>query len=95
LVNAIIEDGTDMLANKCNMDKVNISRRFKNATKISPINYIQQIRIEAVKRALERGAKNINEIMYSVGYIDAKAFRTIFKKISGLSPTEYKSKFSH
>jgi transcriptional regulator GlxA family with amidase domain len=85
----------DFLADKCNMDRVNFSRRFKKATKLPPIDYIQQIKIEAAKRALEKGTKNINEIMYSVGYIDAKAFRTIFKKISGLSPTEYKAKFSH
>ncbi|MBB5637696.1 transcriptional regulator GlxA family with amidase domain [Pedobacter cryoconitis] len=85
----------DFLAAKCNMDRVNFSRRFKKATQLPPVDYIQQIKIEAAKRALETGSKNINEIMYSVGYIDAKAFRTIFKKITGLSPTEYKAKFSH
>jgi len=85
----------DFLAAKCNMDRVNFSRRFKKATQISPVDYIQQIKIEAAKRALETGSKNINEIMYSVGYVDAKAFRTIFKKVAGLSPTEYKAKFSY
>lgn len=85
----------DFLAAKCNMDRVNFSRRFKKATRIPPIDYIQQIKIEAAKRALETGSKNINEIMYSVGYNDAKAFRTIFKKVAGLSPTEYKAKFRH
>jgi transcriptional regulator GlxA family with amidase domain len=85
----------DFLAAKCNMDRVNFSRRFKKATQIPPIDYIQQIKIEAAKRALETGVKNINQIMYSVGYVDAKAFRTIFKKVTGLSPTEYKAKFGH
>ncbi|MET4141811.1 helix-turn-helix domain-containing protein [Pedobacter sp. UYP1] len=85
----------DFLAAKCNMDRVNFSRRFKKATQLPPVDYIQQVKIEAAKRALETGSQNINEIMYSVGYIDAKAFRTIFKKVTGLSPTEYKSKFSH
>jgi len=85
----------DLLAAKCHMDRVNFSRRFKRATQISPIDYIQQIKIEAAKRQLETGRKNINEVMYSVGYIDIKAFRTIFKKVAGLSPTDYKAKFSH
>lgn len=85
----------DILAAKCHMDRVNFSRRFKKATHISPVNYIQQIKIEAAKRELETGRKNINEVMYSVGYIDIKAFRTIFKKVAGLSPTDYKAKFSH
>lgn len=85
----------DILAEKCHMDRVNFSRRFKKATQLPPIDYIQQVKIEAAKRALETGRKNINEIMYSVGYIDIKAFRTIFKKVTGLSPTEYKAKFSH
>ena len=85
----------DFLADKCNMDRVNFSRRFKRATKLPPVDYIQQVKIEAAKRTLESGGKNINEIMYSVGYIDAKAFRTIFKKVTGLSPTEYKAKFTH
>lgn len=85
----------DILAAKCNMDRVSFSRRFKKATRLSPIDYIQQIKIEAAKRELETGRKNINEVMYSVGYIDIKAFRTIFKKVAGLTPTDYKAKFSH
>jgi len=85
----------DLLAAKCNMDRVNFSRRFKKATQMPPIDYIQQVKVEAAKRELEAGRKNINEVMYSVGYIDIKAFRTIFKKVAGLSPTEYKARFSH
>lgn len=84
----------DILAAKCHMDRVNFSRRFKKATRIPPIDYIQQVKIEAAKRALENGAKNVNQVMYSVGYVDIKAFRSVFKKVVGLSPTEYKAKFS-
>jgi len=85
----------DILAAKCHMNRINFSRRFKKATKLPPIDYIQRIKIEAAKRELETGRKNINEIMYSVGYIDLKAFRAIFKKITGLSPTNYRAKFNH
>jgi YesN/AraC family two-component response regulator len=51
--------------------------------------------MEAAKRSLEAGRKNVNEIMYAVGYTDIKAFRTIFKKVAGLTPLAYRSKFSH
>ena len=85
----------DFLADRCAMNRVNFSRRFKRATRMSPIDYIQRVKIEAAKRSLEAGRKNVNEVMFSVGYVDIKAFRTIFKKVTGLSPLEYRSKFSN
>jgi transcriptional regulator GlxA family with amidase domain len=85
----------DFLADKCAMHRINFSRRFRRATAISPVDYIQRVKIEAAKRSLEAGRKNINEVMYAVGYTDVKAFRTIFKKITGITPIEYRGKFSH
>jgi transcriptional regulator GlxA family with amidase domain len=84
----------DFLADRCAMNRINFSRRFKRATKISPVDYIQRVKIEAAKRSLEAGRKNVNEVMYAVGYTDVKAFRLIFKKVAGLTPLEYRSKFS-
>jgi transcriptional regulator GlxA family with amidase domain len=83
----------ELLAEKCDMNRVVFSRRFKKATQTSPIEYIQRVKIEAAKRNLEGGRKNINEVMYSVGYTDVKAFRSIFKKIAGITPQKYKTKF--
>ena len=84
----------ELLAHRCAMNRINFTRRFKRATKVSPMDYIQRIRIEAAKRSLETGRKNINEVMYDVGYVDVKAFRLTFKKVAGLTPMEYRSKFS-
>jgi transcriptional regulator GlxA family with amidase domain len=84
----------DFLAERCAMNRINFSRRFKRATKISPVDYIQRVKMEAAKRSLEAGHSNISEVMYAVGYMDVKAFRTVFKKVSGLTPLEYKDKFS-
>ncbi len=84
----------ESLADLCAMNRINFMRRFKRATKISPVDYIQRIKIEAAKRNLEAGRKNVNEVMYAVGYTDVKAFRTIFKKIAGITPLEYRGKFS-
>jgi transcriptional regulator GlxA family with amidase domain len=83
----------ELLAEQCSMNRVAFSRRFKKATQTSPIEYIQRVKIEAAKRNLEAGRKNINEVMYSVGYTDVKAFRGIFKKIAGITPQEYRTKF--
>ena len=69
-------------------------RRFKKATNNTPVEYIQRVKIEAAKKHLESSRKNVNEVMYDVGYSDTKAFRTIFKKITGLSPIEYRNKYN-
>ena len=66
-------------------------RRFKKATNNTPIEYIQRVKIEAAKKQFEISTKNVSEVMYEVGYLDAKAFRIIFKKITGLSPVAYRN----
>lgn len=84
----------ESLSSKFSISKRSLVRRFKKATNNPPIEYIQRIRIEAAKRKLEKNGKSVNEIMYEVGYTDVKAFRTIFRKITGISPIEYRNKFN-
>jgi transcriptional regulator GlxA family with amidase domain len=72
----------------------NFDRRFIKATGNSPLEYIQRVKVESAKRSLEQSRKTINEIMFDVGYSDVKAFREVFKKITGLTPTDYKEKYS-
>lgn len=69
-------------------------RRFKKATNNTPVEYIQRVKIEAAKKQFESSGKNVNEVMYDVGYSDAKAFRSVFKKITGLSPTDYRNRYN-
>lgn len=69
-------------------------RRFKQATNNTPIEYIQRVRIEAAKKYFEGSRKSVTEVMFEVGYSDTKAFRDIFKKITGLTPIEYRNKFA-
>ena len=72
----------------------NFERRFKKATAKTVAEYIQRVKIEAAKKSMETNRKNINEVMYEVGYSDTKAFRTVFKKITGLSPVAYRNKYN-
>jgi transcriptional regulator GlxA family with amidase domain len=84
----------DELASMFAISRRNLERRFKKVTYNSVVEYIQRVRIEAAKMSLERNRDNVNEAMYKVGYNDTKAFRTTFKKITGLSPLEYRNKYN-
>lgn len=84
----------EKLARKYAISRRNFVRRFKKATQNTPLEYIQRVKIEAAKKSLESTQRNVNEIMYQVGYADQKAFRTVFKKYVGLSPIAYKGKYN-
>lgn len=82
------------LANNLGVGRRNFDRRFMKATFNTPVEYLQRVKIEAAKKALETSRKTINEVMFEVGYSDLKAFREVFKKITGLSPLEYRNKYN-
>jgi transcriptional regulator GlxA family with amidase domain len=82
------------LASKLAISRRNFDRRFIKATGNTPVEYLQRVKVEAAKRSLEKGRKNINEVMDEVGYVDDKAFRDVFKKVTGLSPLSYKEKYN-
>ncbi len=72
----------------------NIVRRFKQATGIPPIEYLQNVRIESAKKLLEQTNKSINEIVFHTGYNDPKSFRKVFIKVVGMPPMKYRAKFT-
>jgi transcriptional regulator GlxA family with amidase domain len=84
----------DQLADMLALGKRSLERRFKKATSNTVIEYIQRVKIEAAKKSFETSRKNINEVMFDVGYTDTKAFRSTFRKITGLSPVEYRNKYN-
>jgi transcriptional regulator GlxA family with amidase domain len=84
----------DQLAAMFAIGRRSFERRFKKATNNTIAEYIQRVKVEAAKRRFENSRKNINEVMYDVGYTDTKAFRSIFKKITGLTPIEYRNKYN-
>jgi transcriptional regulator GlxA family with amidase domain len=84
----------DKLSHQFALGRRSFERRFKKATGNTVMEYIQRIKIEAAKRDFETSGKNVNEVIYDVGYTDTKAFRTVFKKITGLTPVEYRNKYN-
>lgn len=71
----------------------NMVRRFKQVTGMTPIEYLQQTRIEAAKKLLEQTGQQMTEVIYNSGYNDPKAFRKVFRKAVGMTPSEYREKF--
>jgi transcriptional regulator GlxA family with amidase domain len=82
------------LSSKLSVGRRNFDRRFIKATGNTPVEYSQRVKIESAKKTFETSRKTINEVMYEVGYSDVKAFREVFRKITGMSPVEYKGKYN-
>ncbi|XZF15828.1 GlxA family transcriptional regulator [Chitinophagaceae bacterium MMS25-I14] len=84
----------EKLASKLAVSRRNFDRRFIKATGNTPVEYMQRVKIEVAKKSLEKGRKSVFEVMNEVGYSDDKAFREVFKKITGLSPLDYKARYN-
>jgi transcriptional regulator GlxA family with amidase domain len=83
------------LSQKCNMSTRTFIRKFTATTGNTPLEYIQRVRIEAAKRLLEKGKLTVEQVCIRTGYNDFGFFRNIFKRTTGLSPQEYKRKYTH
>jgi transcriptional regulator GlxA family with amidase domain len=84
----------ETLSSKFAVGRRNFDRRFIKATGNTPIEYSQRVKVESAKKAFETSRKTINEVMYEVGYSDVKAFREVFRKITGMSPLEYRARYN-
>ena len=70
-----------------------LKRRFKRATGMALLDYVQNLRIEDAKRLLESSALAVDDISFEVGYEDPSFFRRLFKRRTGLSPVKYRRAF--
>lgn len=84
----------EQLSSRFAVGRRNFDRRFIKATGNTPVEYSQRAKIECAKKAFETSRKTINEVMYEVGYSDVKAFREVFRRITGISPLEYRIKYN-
>ncbi|UII29565.1 helix-turn-helix domain-containing protein [Fulvivirga ulvae] len=84
----------ESLSGKLNIERRTFDRRFIKATGLTPLDYLQRVKIEAAKKSFESTRKTVNEVMYDVGYNDTKAFRNVFSRITGISPNDYKLKYN-
>lgn len=84
----------EQLSAKFAVGRRTFDRRFIKATGNTPVEYMQRVKVEAAKKAFETGRKMIGEVMYEVGYSDVKAFREVFRRITGMSPLEYRGRYN-
>lgn len=84
----------DDLADRFSVSKRTLIRRFNSALDMPPNTYVQSIRIEAAQKLLEETERTVDVVMNDVGYEDASSFRRLFRKKTGLTPTEYRRRFS-
>lgn len=85
---------TQDLADQAGLAARTFVRHFKAATGRLPGAYLQALRIEAAKHMLERDAKPIQSISSEVGYDDVAFFRGLFKRSTGMTPTDYRAHFA-
>ena len=85
---------TPSLADRAGLGERTFVRHFKAATGQLPAAYLQALRIQAAKAMLEREAKPIGAISAEVGYDDVAFFRSLFKRITRMTPTEYRAHFA-
>lgn len=86
-------DGIKQIVSMVEVPERSLKRRFKAATGDTLIEYLQNLRIEESKRLLEQGSLPIEEVSAEVGYMDTSFFRRLFKRLTGLSPGQYRSMF--
>lgn len=85
----------DELSYISNMSKRNFLRRFKQATGETPFVYMQRAKMEAAKTLMENHKNQFADIAIQTGYSDFASFRKIFRKLTGLSPLEYRKKYTY
>lgn len=94
-INYAVTNPVQALAHRTGLNPRTLSRRFLAATGRGPLEYVQEMRMEEAKQMLEIGSEPIEEISATVGYDDAAAFRRLFKRLVGISPSTYRRRFSN
>ncbi|AGA34692.1 transcriptional regulator, AraC family [Thioalkalivibrio nitratireducens DSM 14787] len=89
----LMDVSVDAMAHRCALPRPTFNRRFKRATGHTPIGYLQHLRVEKAKRLLEGTDQPVDEISWQVGYEETAAFRRVFKRITRLSPGQFRRKF--
>lgn len=82
------------LANCAQLEERTFLRRFHKATGMTSTEYCQRLRIGEAKDFLQFSSSPVEQIAWKVGYSDVSAFRKIFKRIVGLTPSEYRRRFN-
>ena len=82
------------LAAQAGLEERTLLRRFQKATGMTTTEYCQRLRVGRARELLEFGNASIERVAWEVGYSDPGAFRKVFTRVVGLSPGDYRRRFS-
>ena len=85
----ISEFTVEMLARECGMSQLHLNKKLKIIVGQTANAFIRTMRLKRAAQLLAKNRYSVNEVMYEVGFIDAKYFRTCFKKEFGMTPSDY------
>ena len=83
------------MGKRAGLEERTFLRHFHKATGLTPIEYTQHLRVGRAREVLETSAESIDEIAWRCGYGDSGAFRRVFARITGLTPSDYRHRFGH
>ncbi|BFM17616.1 GlxA family transcriptional regulator [Maricurvus nonylphenolicus] len=83
----------DALGKQFGLSNRSLLRRFKLATGTTPLNYLQDIRLDTACRLLVQSNQSIESITHAVGYEDVSSFIRLFKRRAGFSPSNYRARY--
>ena len=81
------------MAGFVNMSVSHFTRRFKEYAAVSPMEYLNQLRLKRAKRLLKSSAKNITEIAFACGYTSSSYFSAMFIKSVAITPSQHRKRF--
>jgi signal transduction histidine kinase/CheY-like chemotaxis protein len=97
-VQTVVEDhlgdgnfGVDWLADEVGLSARQLQRRMRRITRQSAAGYIRLMRLKRAGQLLRQQAGTVAEIAYTVGFSDANHFSRVFKRVMGITPTEFAS----
>ncbi|SEN60513.1 Transcriptional regulator GlxA family, contains an amidase domain and an AraC-type DNA-binding HTH domain [Pseudomonas sp. ok272] len=91
--NGAVDVSLSVMAQQAGLEERTFLRRFRAATGLKPTEYCQHLRVGKAREMLEFSNGTIDHIAWTVGYADPGAFRATFKKITGLAPSDYRTRF--
>lgn len=85
--------GGDAVADALHVSYRTLHRRFRAATGMAPLAYLQALRVEQAKALLEETRQSVEQIAAAVGYQDGSSFRRLFTRLTSVTPAEYRRRF--
>lgn len=92
VINALLEKpefNVEMLARETGLSRTQLHRKMKELTGMSSSDFIRNLRLRQAAALLQHADVNITQVAYAVGFTSQSHFSTAFKRLYGLSPSEY------